>query len=391
MYRLMQPSDRAAVVALWQKERGDTAEFINTAMDRFAGEQNVYVAEENGQIEAAALAVPVTLQGRPGNYLFGLCGQGSLILAGLVDTLCAQQKLRGAGFTVAAPTSPERAALLQDKGFQKAFALRCLPREVERNLWSQAEFDSVTAKKLCELRERFWPDTVMLTPEKMAVVLGDLYSRGATIVSSEQGYGIYFRKEDTLYFVELMAEDDRSAEKLMEAAREKEVIVEKAVITVGAAQNLFLGEGTRQDYGMIRFEGEPFDVSESYKKLCELRERFWPDTVMLTPEKMAVVLGDLYSRGATIVSSEQGYGIYFRKEDTLYFVELMAEDDRSAEKLMEAAREKEVIVEKAVITVGAAQNLFLGEGTRQDYGMIRFEGEPFDVSESYMRLMLENG
>ena len=239
MYRLMQPSDRAAVVALWQKERGDTAEFINTAMDRFAGEQNVYVAEENGQIEAAALAVPVTLQGRPGNYLFGLCGQGSLILAGLVDTLCAQQKLRGAGFTVAAPTSPERAALLQDKGFQK----------------------------LCELRERFWPDTVMLTPEKMAVVLGDLYSRGATIVSSEQGYGIYFREEDTLYFVELMAEDDRSAEKLMEAAREKEVIVEKAVITVGAAQNLFLGEGTRQDYGMIRFEGEPFDVSESYMRL----------------------------------------------------------------------------------------------------------------------------
>ena len=171
MYRLMQPSDRAAVVALWQKERGDTAEFINTAMDRFAGEENVYVAEENGQIEAAALAVPVTLQGRPGNYLFGLCGQGSLILAGLVDTLCAQQKLRGAGFTVAAPTSPERAALLQDKGFQTAFALRCLPREVERNLWSQAEFDSVTAKKLCELRERFWPDTVMLTPEKMAVVI----------------------------------------------------------------------------------------------------------------------------------------------------------------------------------------------------------------------------
>ena len=108
MYRLMQPSDRAAVVALWQKERGDTAEFINTAMDRFAGEQNVYVAEENGQIEAAALAVPGTLQGRPGNYLFGLCGQGSLILAGLVDTLCAQQKLRGAGFTVAVPHPPAR-------------------------------------------------------------------------------------------------------------------------------------------------------------------------------------------------------------------------------------------------------------------------------------------
>ena len=267
MYRLMQPSDEAAVVALWQKERGDSAEFIKTALEKFAGAENIYVAEENDEIAAAALAVPVTLKGRSGSYLYGLCGQGSLILAGLVDYLCAQQKLRGAGFTVAAPTSPERAALLQDKGFQKAFALRCLPREVERNLWSQAEFDSVTAKKLCELRAKYWPDTVQLPPEQMGEVLRDLYSRGATIVSSEQGYGIYFRKEDTLYFVELMAEDDRSAEKLMEAAREKEVIVERAVITVGAAQNLFLGEGTRQDYGMIRFDAEPFDVEESYMRL----------------------------------------------------------------------------------------------------------------------------
>ena len=267
MYRLMQPSDRAEITTLWQREHGDSEAFVMKVLEQFAGEQNVYVAEENDRIEAVVLAVPVTLQGRTGCYLYGLTGQGSLILAGLVDHLCAQQRTKGAGFVVTVPTGPEQAALLQDKGFQWAFPLRCLPREVERNLWSQAEFDSVTAKKLCELRARFWPDTVQLPPEQMAVVFGDLYSRGATIVSSEEGYGIYFRKEDTLYFVEMMASGDRAAEKLMEAAREKEVIVEKAVITVGAAQNLFLGEGKRQDYGMIRFEGEPFDVSESYMRL----------------------------------------------------------------------------------------------------------------------------
>lgn len=267
MYRLMQPSDRAEITTLWQREHGDSEAFVMKVLEQFAGEQNVYVAEENDRIEAVALAVPVTLQSRAGCYLYGLTGQGSLILAGLVDHLCAQQRAKGAGFVVTVPTGPEQAALLQDKGFQWAFPLRCLPREVERNLWSQAEFDSVTAKKLCELRARFWPDTVQLPPEQMAVVFGDLYSRGATIVSSEEGYGIYFRKEDTLYFVEMMASGDRAAEKLMEAAREKEVIVEKAVITVGAAQNLFLGEGKRQDYGMIRFEGEPFDVSESYMRL----------------------------------------------------------------------------------------------------------------------------
>ena len=67
MYRLMQPSDKAAVTELWQRERGVSAEFVETAIRRFAGEQNVYVAEENDRIEAVALAVPVTLQGRPGN------------------------------------------------------------------------------------------------------------------------------------------------------------------------------------------------------------------------------------------------------------------------------------------------------------------------------------
>lgn len=267
MYRLMRPSDRAAVLALFQSEHGGDAEFAAKVLDQFAGEQNVYVAEENDQVVATAMAVPVSLQGRTGNYLYGLCGQGSLLLAGLIDHLCAQQKLRGVGFTVAVPATAARAELLRDKGFTDAFALRCLPRVINRNIWSQAEFDAVTAKKLCELRERFWKDTVQLQPEQMMVSLGDLYSRGATIVSSEHGYGIYFRQEDTLYFVELMADDDRAAEMLMEAAREKEVIVEKAVITVGAAQMLFLGEGKRQEYGMIRFDGEPFDVSESYLRL----------------------------------------------------------------------------------------------------------------------------
>lgn len=157
MYRLMQPSDEAAVVALWQKEHGDSAEFIKTALEKFAGVENIYVAEENDEIVAAALAVPVTLKGRSGSYLYGLCGQGSLLLAGLVDYLCAQQKLRGAGFTVAVPAGQEQAALLENKGFQRAFALRCLPREVSRNLWSQAEFDSVTARKLCELRSASIP------------------------------------------------------------------------------------------------------------------------------------------------------------------------------------------------------------------------------------------
>ena len=107
MYRLMQPSDEAAVLALWQSQHHDTEDFAKMVLERFAGMQNIYVADENDAIVAAALAVPVTLQGRTGNYLC-LCGEGSLLLAGLLDTLCAHQKLRGAGFTVTVPADGTR-------------------------------------------------------------------------------------------------------------------------------------------------------------------------------------------------------------------------------------------------------------------------------------------
>ena len=97
---------------------------------------------------------------------------------------------------------------------------------------------------------------------------------------------------------------------------------------------------------------------------------------------------DLYSRGLTIVSSEEGYGMYFQKGETLHIIELFAIGDRPAEKLMEAAREK-VGAERAKLLLGTEQTLFLGEGSREDYGCIRFFGRPFDVTESYMRLMLD--
>ena len=266
MFRLMGPSDLTAVKELWTACRHDPADWAEKAIRRFAGEENVWLAEENGEVQAALLAVPVTLQGRPGRYLCGLCSREERAAAGLLDVVCAELAGTGSAFLAAAPGAAQ-AALYAARGLGRAFGLRCLTREVRRNLWSQAEFDAVTAKKLCELRRQYCPGCVELDAGRMAVVLGDLYARGVTIVSNARGYGLYFRQDDTLYFPELMAEDDRAAEVLMEAARQKEVVVEKAVVTVGADQPLFYGEGTRQEYGMIRFAAAPFDLTESYMRL----------------------------------------------------------------------------------------------------------------------------
>ena len=67
MYRLMQPSDEAAVLALWQSQHHDTEDFAKMVLERFAGMQNIYVADENDAIVAAALAVPVTLSAAGGS------------------------------------------------------------------------------------------------------------------------------------------------------------------------------------------------------------------------------------------------------------------------------------------------------------------------------------
>ena len=266
MFRLMGPSDLAAMKELWAACRPGQAELSEALVLRFAGAENVWLAEEEGALQAMLLAVPVGLQGRPGYYLCGLCARSGRVGAVLLDHAAAQLAARGAAFLAAAPAA-EQAPLYAAQGFGRAFGLRCLTREVRRNLWSQAEFDAVTAKKLCELRRQYCPACVELDAGRMAVVLGDLYARGVTIVSNAHGYGLYFRREDTLYFIELMADDDRAAEVLMEAARQKEVVVEKAVVTVGESQPLFYGEGSRQEYGMIRFTGAPFDLSESYMRL----------------------------------------------------------------------------------------------------------------------------
>ena len=60
MFRLMEPSDLAAMQELWAACRSDPADYAEKVIRRFAGEENVWLAEENGEVQAVLLAVPVT-------------------------------------------------------------------------------------------------------------------------------------------------------------------------------------------------------------------------------------------------------------------------------------------------------------------------------------------
>ena len=66
MFRLMEPSDLAAMEELWAACRSDPADYAARAIQRFAGEENAWLAEENGRLQAMLLAGPAALQGLQG-------------------------------------------------------------------------------------------------------------------------------------------------------------------------------------------------------------------------------------------------------------------------------------------------------------------------------------
>lgn len=270
MARKATGQDLARYQYIWSQAFGDPAEFSKMVFEKFAGAGNVFVEEADGQTAAILSAVPCTLKGRKGYYFYGLATEQSQRGKGLMRALMAYAEnelhSQGAEFVCLIPASESLFGFYEKLGWQRAFGLRRLNRPIKKNMWAQAEFDSCTAGQLLELRKKYCPDSVLLDKNRMIQELTNLYSGGITVVTSADGYALYFEKDGVLDVIEIFAEGERAAEKLLEAAREK-IGAETANITVGAGSTLFLGEGKQQDYGMIKFLGQPFDIFECYMRL----------------------------------------------------------------------------------------------------------------------------
>lgn len=271
MIRLMQPGDLPAMKELWQEAFGPD-EQVQEIVEQFAGVTHAWVNERDGQIAGMLLAPPAQIGTHKGVYLCGLTTAQSWRGKGVATELLQQVTNLlmqvGVEFSALIPETDALYSFYEKRGYQKAFARRTLEKPLHRNLWSRAEFDTVPVRAVGELRKKFCPQIVQMSAESVSWSVADLYRRGITMVSNADGYGLYFREDDCLRFVELMAKDDKAVQCLMEAAREKEVVAERAVFSVPAGSTLFMGEGTIQPHGMIRFLAQPFDVEESYLGLA---------------------------------------------------------------------------------------------------------------------------
>ena len=150
--------------------------------------------------------------------------------------------------------------------FQGRFPLSIIRKPIEHNLWARAEFDNLTVRKLIDTRMRYQPACIALPESSMNTMITRLYRRGMTIVSNQRGYGLYCQEKDELLFMELQADNDHSADILLQAAREHTGLT-KARLLLAENQFLYLGEGKSCGYGMICYLGQPFPVTDVYFRL----------------------------------------------------------------------------------------------------------------------------
>ena len=258
MFRIAQPGDLPALCGLMKTAFGDEAEFTEMMAARFAGWKNVYVAQrEDGAVEAMLCAVPVTLRGKPGAYFYALCtapeARGKGLMTGLMDYAADALRAAGARFIVTIPAEAGLFGLLRKSG-DSSGRLPGAPSPARSGpiCGPTPSLTRSPPRSLLQLREKFAPDSVLLTLPSFTEVLRDLYSLGITVVSSPDGYGLFFRHwgYPAVYRTVCRGGPGRGT---AGAGRPEKTGATQAQITLGAAQSIFPAEGRPADYGMIRF------------------------------------------------------------------------------------------------------------------------------------------
>lgn len=272
-YLKAQSRHKAQLAANWQTAFGDDAAYTDFVFDRFAGLEHTWLAIEKDEVVASVCAVPVTLGKYTGIYVYGVNTrkdkQKQGVMDGLLRFVHEAEKAEGAQFAVLIPANKPLFDYYEKFGYKTFFWRRCLLLEIRNNLWAQADFDTLTAARLSQMRSRFIDtDYVKFSQSAHAAMMQDLYTGGATTVETEGGYGVYFTtKSDILEFRELMAADNLAANRLLEAARQKSGC-SSARLYLPRYSELYLGEGgEEQAYGQLCWLLEEHRLSDPYMGL----------------------------------------------------------------------------------------------------------------------------
>lgn len=265
MLRKATEQDIRPLAALRAGAFGEAPAVAEVWLRDIAGLDNVLVVEQGAALAAALALVPVRGAARRGFWLAmavtAPAQRGQGLMTRLLRDVLRACAAGGYAFVAAAPSDEKARAFLRRRGFADAFGLRMVEKNIPQNLFARADFDAMAVRELLACREHCQPRAILLPEPTMVGLMTRLYRRGATVASTQQGYGIYYTVNGCLYFPELEAENDRAADTLLQAVRERTGHT-RARILLGEAQPLYTGLGKRRPYGMVCALQPPLPVHE---------------------------------------------------------------------------------------------------------------------------------
>ena len=246
-----------AVKELWKYMFDDgTAGFCDFVFSRCKAD-DIYIVKIEEKVASMLISMAeMEYKGQKGFYLYSACThpdyQGKGYMKQLVQYALADQASLGRSFCVLKPANETLFSYWKSLGFDNVTQIRKAEVEIKKNIWTNAQFDIVTAGRFKVLRDKFCEEKfIHYSPKGYETFAYSHYISGGSTVETEDGYGVYYVEGDTMRFVELMATSTLNAVKLLQASRER-TGCEKAVVYLSPQSNLFLGEGRTVDCCMIK-------------------------------------------------------------------------------------------------------------------------------------------
>lgn len=240
--RKAEPSDRRQIINLWVKVFGDSEDVAARLLDDFAGEGNVYVAEESGKVVAQLLAVPCEAGSEKGAYLYGLATDPEYRSKGIMGQMMkyaeAQIAERGDTFFVLIPASRSLFDYYDAHGFKNMFLKTAnLDLTSDRELSNMGKntpdnINNDEADGSCNIKHRQIPtdlfirlrnryldsDLVTFSDDRVNFELEEQWYYECKVGYCHQGYIFYLKVDDTLYITEVAVETQRIAKQLIYSA-----------------------------------------------------------------------------------------------------------------------------------------------------------------------------
>ena len=246
--------------------------YLDLWFGQYFAPEHFLCAKEDGRIVAVLPFSLVEYEGKTGKYLHGVMQAFVNVNPAVQIALLQEAEVKSTkendSFLITLFQNEKNAAIYKENGFVQQTTIRRLHKVISPDLLAYAEQDSVTAAMFKELREQYIKNAITFTSQEYPFFFASLYSNNGTVIKTDGGYGVYFREKDTLIFAELFAKTQRSAEKIVQAARNITGCFEAEILLEAANSELFLGEGKREPHALIKsLSGDTTNWEDCYFNL----------------------------------------------------------------------------------------------------------------------------